>query len=547
VLRNSRHALALFAAVPLAAIAAEAQLDLKPVLDGDRHPNMPFVAQAGPLLAVPKDTPDQVFTIDPAVPSGTDDTAAALRALNRARDYLREHPGMTAEVRFPKGTWTLASPLFVDMSNLWIAGSGRAETTLVFTAPLAAVAPDFNLHNEQWAYRGGLIWVESFPGQAMAPFDKGVELPGTYGQGQTALDVGEMSGRFREYVGKVIHLEWTGDKDLLQAIYGDAASFPQIDWSDWEYFRRDGSFRYEWSNRIIRIDGSTLIMEKPLRLPVTKAWKVRLGVRRGDISGIVIKDLKITFPPHPEKRHLEQEGLNAVFTSCAISPIIRDLEISNADNGVILERTSHALVSRIVFSGERKYHHAISLRGLTHDSLVESLEIRGPVHHGISAQDLSSGNVMRNCVMDSGTLDLHRGMPFDNVRTSITLKGSGSMGGAGGPLCGRRIVNWNITIAPFSPPPRDAKDSDESYAKRVEKAKARYAKSTIPLRSPSWYVSGMLVGITGAPIEEDAKPWCLPPGAKGTVVAPRSPFDDLFEHQRMLWNRRQQADASQQR
>ena len=57
--------------------------------------------------------------------------------------------------------------------------------------------------------------------------------------------------------------------------------------------------------------------------------------------------------------------------------------------------------------------------------------------------------------MNEGTFDTHRAMPFESVRTAITLVNNGRVGGsaASGPLFGARVAHWNVRIT-----------NDRSYA-----------------------------------------------------------------------------------
>jgi hypothetical protein len=47
-----------------------------------------------------------------------------------------------------------------------------------------------------------------------------------------------------------------------------------------------------------------------------------------------------------------------------------------------------------------------------------------------------------------GTFDSHRALPFDSVRTAITVTNNGRTGGAGdaGPRWGARFCHWNIEV-----------------------------------------------------------------------------------------------------
>ncbi len=73
----------------------------------------------------------------------------------------------------------------------------------------------------------------------------------------------------------------------------------------------------------------------------------------------------------------------------------------------------------------------------------------GAYLHGICVENMSSGNVWRRGNMHTGTFDNHRGLPFENLRTAITLVNKdGVPGGAfdAGPQCGARSVHWGIEV-----------------------------------------------------------------------------------------------------
>jgi hypothetical protein len=210
-----------------------------------------------------------------------------------------------------------------------------------------------------------------------------------------------------------------------------------------------------------------------------------------------VENLTFRFPPHERSGHLKDLGFNGIYWVGVLHGWIRNVTIENADNGVFMERSSHVTISELRITGGT-CHHATSWRFWCHDNLMTDFRVSAMPYHGISSQDLSSGNVWSNGVMEHGTLDSHCGMPFDSIRTNITiLNCDGRAGGSerGGPFTGRRVVNWNIRVG-------------EGKRKGLE-----------PFTRPSQYSRGALVGIQGAEIRpENAEPWHMPPGLKGTVV-----------------------------
>lgn len=106
--------------------------------------------------------------------------------------------------------------------------------------------------------------------------------------------------------------------------------------------------------------------------------------------------------------------------------------------------------------GGRQRHHSYFCRVQAHDNLVQNFAIDGAtvplaggaLHHGINIEGFSCGNAWSNGSMENGTFDSHRALPFENVRTDITVNNDGSVGGAGdaGPLFGARFAHWNIRV-----------------------------------------------------------------------------------------------------
>jgi hypothetical protein len=155
---------------------------------------------------------------------------------------------------------------------------------------------------------------------------------------------------------------------------------------------------------------------------------------------------------------------------------------------------------------------------------MEDFAVRARVYHGISSQDLSSGNVWRRGVMEHGTLDSHCGMPFDSIRSDIRIVSCDGRGGGSsraGPFVGRRMVAWNVAVT----------------------GPGRHRGAGL-FGNPGQYSRGAIVGVRIAgPAERGSPdgagdaipgrgPWRMPPGGKGTAVecmgqAPDPP--DLYE------------------
>ncbi|MPZ80466.1 MAG: hypothetical protein GEV28_08750 [Actinophytocola sp.] len=161
-------------------------------------------------------------------------------------------------------------------------------------------------------------------------------------------------------------------------------------------------------------------------------------------------------PRRPGKQtpHHLDPGFNGPHFQAALNCWVRDVDLWHSDNGFGLT-TSKGVTLTGVRVGGRARHHTFICRVQSHDMLVEDFEIpkattpvaTGAAHHGLNTEGFGSGNVWSNGVME-GTFDSHRALPFDSVRTAITVTNNGVTGGAGdaGPRWGARFCHWNIDV-----------------------------------------------------------------------------------------------------
>jgi hypothetical protein len=297
--------------------------------------------------------------------------------------------------------------------------------------------------------------------------------------------------------GRLVTLTWPLTRAVAREIYSPQYA-EGMNWDAWSSMKPGELDTWYSNNLVVSIQGNQVRLKKPLRLDVRADSKVYLTQRLGDIERVGIEAMTVAMPEHPVQKHLEDKGFNGVFFKRVQHGWVKNVKFVNCDNGLITEQSNNCTFQNLTFSGQRA-HHCAYFRSCSHDNLMDGFTIENPVHHGVSSQDVSSGNVWKNGLMYHGTLDLHRGMSFDSVRTNIRmLEVDGSGGGATdqGPYCGRRIVTWNIAVAG-----------------------AKKARWTQPLQTPEQYVMGALVGIQGLDLlTQQKKLWAMPLGDKGTRV-----------------------------
>ena len=474
----------------------------------DQHPNIPNVSFAGyaygerPLPAARTPTAD-VRQCGAQGDGILDDTAAFEKAI------LQAHGG---DVAIPPGTYRLTRRLLLQESGTVLRGAGSASTTLHFDRSLSDLY-GAHIHDREskWAWSGGLLCIEPTM-RAVPPPEFPVVGPADAGSHAVTVSPAT-AARLSTMVGKPIAMRWSGGMDLVAEIFGHASG-RTVEWNRWVGLRQE-RLVWDWTNDIVSVTGQTVVLKKPLRLRITDARQVVFRPQ-AELQRIGVVGMRIEMPEHREQSHLRELGFNAIAIHQAHHCWVADVVIHNADNGIILEGSTNTTLSHMTLTG-MPMHHAFSFRSGAHDNLVEDFMVRTKVRHGLSAQDLASGNVWHRGVMHHGTFDSHRGMPFDSVRTAIKIASDGIPGGSrnAGPFAGRRIVHWNIELLP------NTSSAGLSW-----------------IANPQQYASGAIVGIYGtstvAQMTTAVVPAAMPPGDKGTRTSRlgrTAEPDDLYEAQ----------------
>ncbi len=488
------------------------------------HPNIPNNSYAGYRrgdVPIP-DVPVVVRAADyGVVADGTTDNTGALRA---AIDAAWRMGG--GAVLLPPGVVLARGVVHLSRSGVVLRGAGLETTTLRFDRSLAAaIAPDLTgSGGSRWSWQGGMLWV-SPPEQLDTVNRKVIETFGgtDYGgdwsawwSGSTAWSGPRLAdvtntptrGSFTVEVNDASQLRAGQHYLLCWRNKGAADSYAL--WKHLAGHSLMGNFnwggagalndraQWQWPVEIRAIAGNTITLAQPLRADVRAGFEVGFEPTGPVVEEIGIEDLTIEMVGAPlTKPHNTYDGWNAVFFTKTINCWVRRVRIANAENGVLSRSNKGLALSGIEFTGTVRMHHAQTfVRGT--DCLLEDFLLDAPVHHGISVEDLSSGIVCRHGVMNHGTFDSHRFMPFDIVRTDISLFNDGGPGGANdfGPFVGKNVVHWNVEIT----------------------GGGQLANGGLYVNQPDAHSLGALVGVRGAPTDtSDA--WAMVPGEKGNIIA----------------------------
>lgn len=383
--------------------------------------------------------------------------------LQAALDDLAAAGGGVLELE--AGRYVLDNPLFVHGSHVVLRGAGKAATTLFFTRPLRdSVHPNTN-----WSWTGGQIFFtsrERLAASAAEDWDWGPNERWLAGPVLTAVapaargtDVLLVESTRELTPGAMVLLEVSDppspDNRLLREMAGDVA----------------GAGTYDWATRAPRLDGGswtwpvvvaevvserTVRIEQPLRISLHRETPARLRtlgptVHDSGVEGLTVENALLT-----QTTHNINPGSNGVCFHAVHDCWATDVHVRNADVAFSMTSAKSCTLTGIS-AGGRSLHHFTVTREASHDNLVQDFELEeftvpavpGSYLHGINVEQLSSGNVWRRGILRTGTFDSHRALPFENLRTDVTVANTDAVpGGAldAGPYFGARTVHWGIHV-----------------------------------------------------------------------------------------------------
>ncbi|WP_194294187.1 glycosyl hydrolase family 28-related protein [Streptomyces sp. RB17] len=437
------------------------------------HPQVPYVGRAGRRAGAPRFPRPRHFadvTEYGAVPDGTTDCAPAI---NRAIAAAGQAGGGT--VTIPPGTFRIDDLIRIGDSGVVLRGAGSGRTTLYATKSLTELIGVYGSRyggdKSAWSWAGGLIWLASkarwdslvaavrsrawpFEGWTGNKRDEWTPLtavePAT--QGSWTITVADPEGL---HPGRLVLLRLADDRahTLLQHMAGGGPGPASYYWDD--KTKLLSYVPYEWPVRITRVQGRRVTLERPLPLDIRPEWNPQLTTHVPELTGSGVEGLTLRAVETPQSPHLLDKGYNGVVLQCAYDCWVDDVTVTDVDNGFGLVAASACTLRRTRVAG-RGSHHPYFCREGSHDNLIEDFTIEqrtvpAPPNtqlHGINVEGLSSHNVWSRGEMQMGTFDSHRGLPFANVRTDITVDNNGRHGGDAnaGPLFGARFTHWNIRV-----------------------------------------------------------------------------------------------------
>jgi len=386
-----------------------------------------------------------------------DDTAAFQQAIAEATE---------GAVFIQPGSYRLTDVLYIEKSGVVLRGAGSDETTLKFERSLEELQGE----RPQWSWNGGLIWIR----QTEAPVVV-AEVLESMPRGTVEISVNDTLGFA---AGDLVVLSVTDDSGALGLeFHNQQSTGGDCTWQQ--------PMRFDWPVEIAEVKDGQLTLAQPTRLNLDATWSPRIRTIPY-LRGVGVENLTIAFPEDESYAgHLQEPGFNAIFMEGGVQDSwVRNVHISNADNGVLTDQFSKRLTVRGLTLSGRWGHHGLNV-AYTADSLFSEIHFENDWIHEFTFDHRSNGNVVERISADiqSVSLDHHRDGSHENLFTESDAKVNWVSGGSlcAGPRAGARQTFWNMAPEFLAPPwgniqvnlvgdlaVEDARSEDQAWYENVD-------------------------------------------------------------------------------
>ncbi|MEM1164711.1 MAG: glycosyl hydrolase family 28-related protein [Planctomycetota bacterium] len=447
------------------------------VAQPDTHPNIPNVMHVG-YRSGGVDLPSGagMGLINVAAPpySATgdgvaDDTAAIQAALDAAGGIA---PSFTngVIVFVPNGTYRLTGPVFIRSDDTMLLGQSEAGTVLRFEESLESGYAVFRTGGKStWSGTGGMLWFTG-PNRDgpligvpdISDINDGWRRTSPQGHVEGAASRGERTlalsnaTSFASGQPVLIEVDNADDRSTLRHLLGDGVWASNYDFDPVADARvlPDRQASFAAMATVESVSTGLLTLREPLRFDLRSEWNPRVS-SLGDLRrNVGVSRLTIHLDRDYEwtrSLHNLEPGFNGIFFGDTVDGFVSDVTILNAGGlAVMASFSANITVSGLTVDSTEswlhRHHHAFVI-SRAFNCLFEDFDIRSRPLHGIYLGGFSMGNVYSRGTMAHGAFDYHKGLPYENVITEVTINNDGSPGGGadGGPRFGARHAHWNIS------------------------------------------------------------------------------------------------------
>lgn len=377
----------------------------------------------------------------------TDDTAAFREALGSVRER--------GAVLVPAGRYLISDVVEIKRSGVVLRGEGPDTSVLVLPKPLSEIHPRANVDAVKSAYSfsGGFL--------SMRGSDEGARLgevtePAKRGDSVLVLvstNIPKPGERIR------LVMQDPPDHSLLRHLHGDLLD-PGRDTSNLKQ-------PVDWAAMVMSIEGNRIHLDRPLRVDVKPEWKPEIFLSAPTLKESGIEDLGLEFPGVPKQPHLKEVGYNAIELKGAVDCWIRNVTVTDADNGVIMASSRFCTVQGFTTRAAKRSgltgHHALWATGRTQDSLFVGFRFDTTYVHDLTVEGFANGNVFASGSGVAINCDHHRNAPYDNLFTDLDVGNPRRLFESSGredrgPHSGARTTFWSLRGTGTFPPIPPASD-----------------------------------------------------------------------------------------
>lgn len=254
------------------------------------------------------------FTDFGAIGDGeTDCTQAFLEAIEATE---------TGAIFIPEGRYVITGILHIRKSGIVLRGAGPDKTVLVIPKSLQQLNPvevgtGKSAGKLKYAFTGGFIDIQG--ASEDHPLGK-VVAPARRGDSKLTL-----ATKPTVEAGQLVRLLMDNSPSLGRHLHAGLSAGKNT--SRIDHF-------VDWVARVVSVQGNTVELDRSLRVDVRTEWDPELFVFNPTVSEVSIEDLSFEFPGIPKKKHLQEEGFNAIWMRDAVHSWVRNVHIIDADNAI---------------------------------------------------------------------------------------------------------------------------------------------------------------------------------------------------------------------
>ena len=362
----------------------------------------------------------------------TDDSGAIQKAIDSTK---------SGAIFIPEGKYLLGEVVTISKSNIVLRGAGPDKTVLYMPKSLQNLHPKASSEEGKspYAFSGGFITIQGT--------DKGGKIADVDAPAKRGDRVLNLSAVINIKPGEFIRLEMTDHEHTLgKYLHADQADAGVATYKEKKHF-------VDWVVRVVAVDGKKVTIDAPLRTDIRSEWKPEIFECKPTVQEVGIEDLAFVFSGIPKLAHLKEEGFNSIQLRGAWNSWVKNIKVTDADNGVIAGLCRFCTFDGSVFKEEKREgitgHHALWATGQSQECLFLNFKFETKYVHDLTVEGMASGNVFMKGSGVSIDFDHHRNAPYENLFTDIdTGDGKRIWDSSGredrGPHSGARETFWNI-------------------------------------------------------------------------------------------------------